>query len=333
MMIWMAVDIDVHSNGKVLALAERLDVSADEAVGIMVRLWAHAMRNSDRTGKLRHSSPAVFAEVFRQPRDRAKDIMQLLVELELLDESNGSYFVHGWDERQAAWYSFLEKKDYNKQNYRTRRKTKNADSGQIQSRISLDSDNNQTVPNQTLPYPTVPNNTEQDPGRGGAPSPPVPQAPESPIPPALHPPIRNAAAPGGPPVSKKTNPWKDGTLIDDVYGLYAELCPSLPKLLKPTQARRMAVLHALKHKGVSVLYDAFKKAGETPFLNGANQRGWKADFDWLTKGDNMLRVLEGRYDRSANCTDDRDMDRNFGNQHTYTKEQFAAMTASAIDTA
>jgi hypothetical protein len=29
---WMAIDIDVHSNGKVLALAERLDVSADEAV-------------------------------------------------------------------------------------------------------------------------------------------------------------------------------------------------------------------------------------------------------------------------------------------------------------
>jgi hypothetical protein len=313
MVIWMAVDIDVHSNGKVLALAERLDVSADEAVGIMVRLWAHAMRNSDRTGKLRHSSPAVFAEVFRQTRDRAKDSMQLLVELEMLDEQDGAYFVHGWDERQAAWYAFLEKKDYNKQNYKTRKKTKKTDSEQIQSRINLDSDNNHTVPNQTLPYPTVTDQTQQDHGDGGfAPS--------------------TAAAHGGPLLHKKPKSWTDGTLIDDVYDLYAELCPSLPKLLKPTQARRLVVLQALKHKGVSVLYDAFKKAEGTSFLKGANQRGWRADFDWLIKGDNMLHVLEGRYDRSENCTNGPDMAGPFS-QNTYTKEQFDEMNSNVFDLA
>jgi hypothetical protein len=82
----MAVDIDVHSNGKVLALAERLDTNPDEAAGLMVRLWAHAMRDADKNGRLRHSSPAVFAEVFRKPRAETKDIMDTLVEFGLLDE-------------------------------------------------------------------------------------------------------------------------------------------------------------------------------------------------------------------------------------------------------
>lgn len=318
-MIWMAVDIDVHSNGKVLALAERLDVSADEAVGVLVRLWAHAMRNSDRAGKLKHSSPAVFAEVFRQPRDRAKDIVDLLAELEFLEKRDGAYFVHGWEERQAAWYSFKEKKEYNKRRYKSGKQKQESDSEHIQGRISLDSDNNHTVPNQTLPYLTVPDPTQPDREGGCAPSGSGASAPSV------------AAAPGGPPFPVSKTPCPPEKLITDVYDLYNELCPSLPRLVKPTPARGNAVLYATKHKGLSMIYDAFAKAENTPFLKGENQRGWKADFDWLLHGDNMEHVLEGRYDRSENCTGDTDMDRTFSNQHAYTKEQFEAMKTDIFD--
>ena len=34
----------------------------------------------------------------------------------------------------------------------------------------------------------------------------------------------------------------------------------------------------------------------TPFLQGSNDRGWTADFDWLIANDtNYLKVLEGKY--------------------------------------
>lgn len=33
---------------------------------------------------------------------------------------------------------------------------------------------------------------------------------------------------------------------------------------------------------------------------GINDRGWKADFDFLIKVNNAVKVLEGRYTRSSN---------------------------------
>ncbi|HYW37938.1 MAG TPA: hypothetical protein VE957_07490 [Terriglobales bacterium] len=40
-----------------------------------------------------------------------------------------------------------------------------------------------------------------------------------------------------------------------------------------------------------------KKAASTLFLLGENDRGWKANFDWLIANDtNCIAVLEGKYD-------------------------------------
>jgi hypothetical protein len=40
-----------------------------------------------------------------------------------------------------------------------------------------------------------------------------------------------------------------------------------------------------------------KKAAQTPFLAGENDRGWKANFDWLISNDtNHVAILEGKYD-------------------------------------
>lgn len=40
----------------------------------------------------------------------------------------------------------------------------------------------------------------------------------------------------------------------------------------------------------------FEKASKSDFLNGVNQRSWKANFDWLINESNFLKVLEGNYD-------------------------------------
>ena len=96
-------------------------------------------------------------------------------------------------------------------------------------------------------------------------------------------------------------------------------------------AQKRRAIRPIKHKGIGIIYDAFKKAENIPFLKGENKRGWKADFDWLLKGDNLEHVLEGRYNHSENCTDDSDMDKSFVNQHAYTKEQFAAMNSNIFD--
>lgn len=46
--------------------------------------------------------------------------------------------------------------------------------------------------------------------------------------------------------------------------------------------------------------EVFSKAAESSFLTGATDRGWKANFDWLTKnGSNHVKVYEGAYDRGS----------------------------------
>ena len=40
----------------------------------------------------------------------------------------------------------------------------------------------------------------------------------------------------------------------------------------------------------------FEKAEASSFLKGANGRDWSANFDWLIKDSNMVKVLEGNYD-------------------------------------
>lgn len=43
---------------------------------------------------------------------------------------------------------------------------------------------------------------------------------------------------------------------------------------------------------------AVRKLEESPFLQGVNERGWKATIDWLLRPESVNRVLEGQYDDS-----------------------------------
>lgn len=40
----------------------------------------------------------------------------------------------------------------------------------------------------------------------------------------------------------------------------------------------------------------FERVARSDFMAGANSRNWRADMDWLLVGNNMAKVLEGKYD-------------------------------------
>jgi len=44
---------------------------------------------------------------------------------------------------------------------------------------------------------------------------------------------------------------------------------------------------------------AIERICKSDFCLGQNDRGWKADFDWFLKPDNVARVMEGKYDNRA----------------------------------
>lgn len=80
---------------------------------------------------------------------------------------------------------------------------------------------------------------------------------------------------------------------------YNDSCTLMPKVVRITDARRRAMKARWRDYGKGELQpftDLFRRASQSAFLNGENDRGWYADFEWLLNESNLTKVLEGKYD-------------------------------------
>lgn len=87
-----------------------------------------------------------------------------------------------------------------------------------------------------------------------------------------------------------------GIPYQKIVNLYNDLCPKMNRCMKVSDARERAV--RARYSSGYTLEDfekLFRMAGESRFLNGGNERNWRADFDWLVRDANMAKVLEGKY--------------------------------------
>jgi hypothetical protein len=67
-----------------------------------------------------------------------------------------------------------------------------------------------------------------------------------------------------------------------------------------TNERRRRCARLLKGKpSRSYWQDVIERITQSSFCKGANNRGWRADFDFLTRRDTHVKVLEGKYDDNA----------------------------------
>ena len=60
--------------------------------------------------------------------------------------------------------------------------------------------------------------------------------------------------------------------------------------------RRDSVKARSRERGKKSLAVVFENAAKSDFLNGKNDRGFIANFDWLIRPNNFIKVLEGNYD-------------------------------------
>ena len=75
---------------------------------------------------------------------------------------------------------------------------------------------------------------------------------------------------------------------------YHVICFGLARVRELTPSRKKA----LKAWGdIDEMTEVFEKVGKSRFLNGDNDRKWKADFDWIIKPANRVKILEGKYSK------------------------------------
>ena len=95
-------------------------------------------------------------------------------------------------------------------------------------------------------------------------------------------------------IKEKRNTGGNVCLVAERFNLMFD--GRLPKVLKLTDRRKTAVETCLQEYGMEGVERMFEKALRSDFLAGANTSGWRADFDWLLRTDNFLKVMEGNYE-------------------------------------
>jgi len=82
---------------------------------------------------------------------------------------------------------------------------------------------------------------------------------------------------------------------DDIVETFNSICVSFPKVTKLSEARKKAIKARLSGGYSKDDFEkVFSNAENSDFLKGKNTE-WQANFDWLIKETNMIKVLEGNY--------------------------------------
>ena len=89
---------------------------------------------------------------------------------------------------------------------------------------------------------------------------------------------------------------------EELLKTYHEICTDLPKVLHLTHSRKIHAAARLKeHSEIEFWQGFFRRVARSDFLCGrappkGDGRPFKADFEWLIKQANFVKVCEGRYD-------------------------------------
>ena len=96
------------------------------------------------------------------------------------------------------------------------------------------------------------------------------------------------------------SPEREPVPYKEIQELYLSICVSFPKIMAINGQRKKAVRARWnEHKDIKVFEKLFRKAEASSFMKGRNDRNWTADFDWMMKPTNFIKILEGKYDDPA----------------------------------
>ncbi|MDW9366968.1 DUF1376 domain-containing protein [Sinorhizobium meliloti] len=93
-------------------------------------------------------------------------------------------------------------------------------------------------------------------------------------------------------------PTRGPTEIDQAVEAFSAMARrsglSVPKAI--TATRRRSLLLRIEEHGLPVVLDAIERIGRSRFCRGENDRGWRADLDFLCQSKSFVAILEGKYD-------------------------------------
>lgn len=83
---------------------------------------------------------------------------------------------------------------------------------------------------------------------------------------------------------------------DKLVNFYNSTCTGLSKVEVISKTRKDLMRMRNKEHGGNAIKTVLEKSSASNFLNGENDRGWKANFDWIFNSRNFIKILEGYHD-------------------------------------
>jgi len=96
-------------------------------------------------------------------------------------------------------------------------------------------------------------------------------------------------------VNNEENEKNKSKEVAEVVSFYNDLSCKFPKCKKVSATRRAQINARLDEYGFDNVVETIRTASMSTFLNGGNDRGWKADLEWITKDANYTKITEGKY--------------------------------------
>ena len=104
-------------------------------------------------------------------------------------------------------------------------------------------------------------------------------------------------------------------LREDNKEIYAEVSSAykeilgrylpVPRVLTATRRTAIVSINTELNKVGMTWKEYFEKVRASPFLTGQNNRGWRANFDWLLGKKNLYKVIDGVFDRPGTRIDNK----------------------------
>lgn len=90
------------------------------------------------------------------------------------------------------------------------------------------------------------------------------------------------------------------TPYKEIVDLYHQICVSLPRVAKLSEKRKQLLRARWKeYPDLQFWQELFQRVETSDFLTG-RKTDFRADFEWIIKPSNIIKIIEGRYDNAKN---------------------------------
>lgn len=95
--MWIALDCNIYTNPKTLALAEVLNLEVDTIVGKLGRLWSWAKQSGNESGDISYLPDEEIAAIMRWKK-KPEILVCSLFSMGFIDITEEGRFLHDWTE-------------------------------------------------------------------------------------------------------------------------------------------------------------------------------------------------------------------------------------------